>query len=181
MIRRGSPVAVVGVGEGGHEMLYTLPPRKDKGREKRVWEAGWTQWVGINHLRHSQHWTSFAIHMASWHTKIIVASHLKILTLMEWVSHTEIPGNIFGPLQQHPRMQLGIVTHVHAPEIYRPSYCGAIPPFIENHYFCDTAIHYYNPAQCCSGRVLHPAYPLWDGQYCGRGSCCTFIFSSLVL
>ena len=48
-------------------------------------------------------------------------------------------------------------------------YTGAIPPFISEDYFCDTAANNGGENQ------LSPENPLWDGQGCGQNStCCSF-------
>ena len=48
-------------------------------------------------------------------------------------------------------------------------YTGAVPPFIEQDYFCDTGSTYAVQSQ------LYYADPLWDGSGCGSTSrCCGF-------
>ena len=48
-------------------------------------------------------------------------------------------------------------------------YTGAVPPFIGEDYFCDTAVTQYN------SYVVYADDPLWDGQGCGQNStCCSF-------
>ena len=50
------------------------------------------------------------------------------------------------------------------------NYTATVPPFIEGHYFCDTAADIEADAG-----VLYPEDPLWDGQGCGNTStCCEF-------
>ena len=51
-------------------------------------------------------------------------------------------------------------------------YTGAVPPFIEEDYFCDTAV---TATQRYPRYVLYADDPLWDGQGCGPTStCCSF-------
>ena len=51
-------------------------------------------------------------------------------------------------------------------------YTGAVPPFIGEDYFCDTAV---TATQRYPSYVLYPDDPLWDGQGCGQNStCCLF-------
>ena len=51
-------------------------------------------------------------------------------------------------------------------------YTGAVPPFIGEDYFCDTAV---TATQRYPSYVLYPDDPLWDGQGCGPTStCCSF-------
>ena len=51
-------------------------------------------------------------------------------------------------------------------------YTGAVPPFIGEDYFCDTAV---TAIQRHPTNVLYPDDPLWDGQGCGQNStCCLF-------
>ena len=52
------------------------------------------------------------------------------------------------------------------------SYTGAVPPFIGEDYFCDTAV---TATQRYSNTVVYADDPLWDGQGCGPTStCCSF-------
>ena len=49
-------------------------------------------------------------------------------------------------------------------------YTGAVPPFIQNKYFCETGT-----SRGVSSSHNFPYDPLWDGQGCGlTSSCCTF-------
>ena len=51
-------------------------------------------------------------------------------------------------------------------------YTGAVPPFIGEDYFCDTAV---TATQKLPTNAVHPDDPLWDGQGCGPTStCCSF-------
>ena len=51
-------------------------------------------------------------------------------------------------------------------------YTGAVPPFIGEDYFCDTAV---TATQRRPTTVLYADDPLWDGQGCGPTStCCSF-------
>ena len=51
-------------------------------------------------------------------------------------------------------------------------YTGAVPPFIGEDYFCDTAV---TATQRWSNTVVYADDPLWDGQGCGPTStCCSF-------
>lgn len=66
----------------------------------------------------------------------------------------------------------GALNHFACPCTHdNPNYSGVIPPFLEDNYFCDTGRQFGEPDL---GAVLRPAHPLWDGQECGTGSCCTF-------
>ena len=52
------------------------------------------------------------------------------------------------------------------------SYTGAVPPFIGEDYFCDTAV---TAIQRHPTNVVYADDPLWDGQGCGPTStCCSF-------
>ena len=52
-------------------------------------------------------------------------------------------------------------------------YTGAVPPFIREDYFCDTAVNATQRFPSVS--ELYTDDPLWDGQGCGpTGTCCSF-------
>ena len=52
------------------------------------------------------------------------------------------------------------------------TYSGAVPPFIGEDYFCDTAV---TATPIHPNYAVHPNDPLWDGQGCGPTStCCSF-------
>ena len=48
-------------------------------------------------------------------------------------------------------------------------YTGAVPPFIGDDYFCDTAV---TATQMWPTKVVYADDPLWDGQGCGQNSTC---------
>ena len=51
-------------------------------------------------------------------------------------------------------------------------YTGAVPPFIGEDYFCDTAA---TSSENAAKSELYTNDPLWDGQGCGStSSCCSF-------
>ena len=50
-------------------------------------------------------------------------------------------------------------------------YSGAVPPYLNGNYFCDSGYRYnYDPVPL----NYYTNDPLWDGAGCVSGSCCTF-------